>query len=117
MSGVRLCPADAVPEGGGRGFRLGTGTDQQAVFIVRKSGTLHAYRNACPHTGAPLDWVPDRFFDETGTFLLCGTHGARFRVADGRCVAGPCLGRALAPVPIRIAAAEIVLLCDAAPLR
>ena len=99
---VPLCAADAVAEGTGRGFRLGEGTEQVAVFVVRWRGALRAYVNACPHVGTPLDWLPDRFFDREGALLLCGTHGALFRPEDGVCVRGPCAGRRLAPAAIAV---------------
>ena len=109
MSGRRLCPADQVPEGGGRGFRFGSGPDFEAVFIVRRRGALYAYINSCPHIGTPLDLIPDRFFAQDGEHLLCATHGALFRVEDGVCVAGPCAGKRLRPAAIRIEKGEIVL--------
>jgi nitrite reductase/ring-hydroxylating ferredoxin subunit len=99
---VALCRAEELAEGTGRGFRLGEGTEQVAVFVIRWRGALYAYRNSCPHVGTPLDWLPDRFFDRAGAFLLCGTHGALFRPEDGLCVRGPCTGKHLAAAPIRV---------------
>jgi len=32
----------------------------------------------------------------------CSTHGARFRIADGYCVAGPCRGERLSAVAVRV---------------
>ena len=110
MSGRRLCRADEIPEGGGRGFRFGSGPDLLMVFVVRKDGALHAFENACPHMGTPLNFLPDRFFDRSGERLLCATHGALFRVADGYCLDGPCAGKSLEPVAICIVDDEIVLL-------
>ena len=109
VTGVRLCRADAVAEGRGRGFRLGEGTAQVAVFVIRSGGALYAYVNSCPHIGTPLDWLPDRFFDRDGRHLLCGTHGALFRPEDGLCVRGPCVGQRLEPAPVEIADGEVVL--------
>jgi nitrite reductase/ring-hydroxylating ferredoxin subunit len=105
----RLCRVDEVAEGMGRGFRFGSGPDLQAVFVVRKAGALYAYDNACPHLGTPLNFLPDRFFDRDGRHLLCGTHGALFRVEDGCCIAGPCLGKSLRRVTISLEAGEILL--------
>jgi nitrite reductase/ring-hydroxylating ferredoxin subunit len=105
-----LCRAEEVGEGTGRGFRFGSGPDFQAVFVVRKAGALHAYDNACPHLGTPLNFLPDRFFDRDGRHLLCSTHGALFRIEDGHCIAGPCLGKSLRPVPIVVEGGEILLL-------
>lgn len=104
-----LCRADDVPEGGGRGFRFGSGPDLEMVFVVRKAGALYAYDNACPHLGTPLNFLPDRFLDRDGTHLLCSTHGARFRIADGHCIDGPCLGKSLRPARIAVEAGEILL--------
>ena len=109
MTGRRLCRAEEIPEGGGRGFRFGSGPDLQMVFVVRRHGALHAYANACPHMGTPLNFLPDRFFDRAGEHLLCATHGALFRPADGFCVEGPCAGKSLKPAAIRIVAGELVL--------
>lgn len=110
VSGRRLCRAEEIPEGGGRGFRFGSGPDLLMVFVVRRRGALHAYENACPHMGTPLNFLPDRFFDRSGEHLLCATHGALFRVADGFCVEGPCAGKSLRPAAIHIVDDEIVLL-------
>ncbi len=105
-----LCRADEVAEGAGRGFRFGSGPDLQAVLVVRKAGALYAYDNACPHLGTPLNFLPDRFLDRDGTHLLCSTHGARFRIADGYCIDGPCLGKSLRPARIAVEAGEILLI-------
>jgi nitrite reductase/ring-hydroxylating ferredoxin subunit len=108
VSRVRLCRADEVAEGQGRGFRLGQGTEQVAVFVIRSGGALRGYVNSCPHIGTPLDWLPDRFFGRDG-LLLCGTHGARFRPEDGLCVWGPCAGKSLRQAPIAVEGEEIYL--------
>jgi nitrite reductase/ring-hydroxylating ferredoxin subunit len=68
-----------------------------------------AYENVCPHAGSPLDWLPDRFLDVDRRRILCATHGALFRIADGHCIGGPCAGKSLTPVLIRIADGAIYL--------
>ena len=109
MSGRRLCRLDEIAEPGSRGFRFGSGTETRAFFVVRHNGRVVAYENVCPHVGSPLDWVPDRFLDIEQRFILCATHGALFRIEDGHCVEGPCAGKALAPVRIRVDEGEIYL--------
>ena len=100
---VRLCSAEAVPDGAARGFRADPGDpDSPRIVLVRRGDSWWAYRNRCPHRGTPLDWLPDRFLDERGEHLVCATHGAVFRVEDGRCIAGPCAGDALEPLAIRV---------------
>lgn len=105
----QLCEAAAVTEGAARGFVFGAGAARQTVFVVRHAGAIRAYRNACPHQGTPLEIVPDAFFDAGRRFLVCRTHGAQFRPADGFCVAGPCAGRSLTPAPVRVENGMLVL--------
>ena len=112
MSAQRLCRIDEMPVEGARGFRFGSGTDLRAVFVVRQDGALYAYANSCPHLGTPLDFLPDRFLDRDGRHLLCSTHGARFRIADGFCVAGPCAGRSLERLALRVEDGEILLVAS-----
>jgi len=102
LTAHRLCAAAAIEEGKGRGFAFGSGLAREAVFIIRWKGRLYGYRNSCPHVGTPLDWPENRFFDSEGEYLMCGTHGAVFRPEDGFCIDGPCTGRALAPIEIRV---------------
>jgi nitrite reductase/ring-hydroxylating ferredoxin subunit len=45
-----------------------------------------------------MDWRPGQFFDESGRWLMCATHGALFEPSNGHCVAGPCVGKALIPI-------------------
>ncbi len=88
-----LCRLDEIAEPGARGFRIGTGGETRAIFVVRQDGRVVAYENSCPHLGSPLDWVPDRFLDLEKRFILCATHGALFRIADGFCVGGSLRGQ------------------------
>jgi nitrite reductase/ring-hydroxylating ferredoxin subunit len=81
-----------VPDGQARGVVLASGDD---IIFVRRGGVLYAYENRCPHQGTPLETFPDKFLNEDASLLICSTHGARFRIEDGVCVAGPCLGARL----------------------
>ena len=98
----RLCAEADIREGEGRGFAFGEGTAREAVFVIRWQGQLHGYRNSCPHVGIPLDWPENRFFDIDGQFLMCGGHGAVFRPEDGYCFEGPCSGRSLQRIAIKV---------------
>lgn len=105
-----LCRVEDIPDGDARGFTLdgaGAGAGGETgganrILVARRGPHLFGYRNVCPHAGTPLDWTEGRFMSFDRTHLLCGTHGALFRVEDGLCVLGPCLGRALTPVALRI---------------
>ena len=103
----RLGRLEEIPDGQAKAYRV-DGFEYE-VFVHRESGGVRAYLNSCPHQGTPLDWVPDRFIAPDGEHFLCATHGALFRMADGACVAGPCLGAHLTAVPIRLEEGWIVL--------
>ncbi len=109
VSALRLCRAEEVPEGGGRDFTLGEGALRRAVLLVRRHGALIAYDNACPHMGTPLNFLPNRFFDASGRHLLCTTHGALFRIEDGFCLRGPCAGKSLGKLALRVVDGEVFL--------
>lgn len=72
------------------------------IFAVRRDGRVHGYVNRCPHVGTPLDWIEHEFLDRNGRHIVCATHGARFRIEDGVCVAGPCQGDELEPWPVAV---------------
>eukprot|EP00667_Euglena_gracilis_P014456 EG_transcript_14976 len=89
---------------------------QRGAFLVKRGGRLHGYRNWCPHIGLPLNMFPDRFWNFDQQFLNCTTHGALFLPEDGLCVAGPCAGKSLRPVPLLQSAAGDILL-PSPPMR
>ena len=64
-------------------------------FVVRRGDVLIGYVDRCPHAGMPLAMVQDRYLTRDGSLILCGSHGALFRLGDGLCVGGPCAGQAL----------------------
>lgn len=104
-----LCRLDEIEDGEGRGFILGEGARRLDLFVVREGARVYGYVNSCPHQGTPLDWTPDRFIsDETG-LILCATHGAQFEIEDGLCVAGPCQGAHLTPLPVTVRDGAVVL--------
>jgi len=107
---------EQLEEPGSRGFDVaGVASGGAAFFVVRKDGEVHAFRNRCPHTGAPLEWQPDRFLDMDNSFIECAMHGALFRVGDGMCLRGPCAGQALQALPIRVKDGKIEV--DVSALR
>jgi nitrite reductase/ring-hydroxylating ferredoxin subunit len=97
-----LCRLDELPDPGSRGFDVAVPGRPQPLrlFVVRKGEVLAAYRNSCPHTGAPLEWLPDQFLDLDNSFIQCAIHGALFRPEDGYCLRGPCAGRSLEPLEL-----------------
>ncbi|MHA1113183.1 MAG: Rieske (2Fe-2S) protein [Alphaproteobacteria bacterium] len=108
-AGHRLCAVDEVPAADGRGTTLRDGDKLFRYVVLRDGETLRAYVNSCPHKGLPLDWVPDRFLSRDKRHIQCSSHGALFRIADGYCMKGPCAGKGLRPVAIRVEAGAILL--------
>jgi nitrite reductase/ring-hydroxylating ferredoxin subunit len=62
------------------------------AFAVRHNDQIQAYLNRCAHIPMEMDFQANRFFDETGKWLLCATHGAVYSPSSGQCVQGPCRG-------------------------
>ena len=62
------------------------------AFAVRYKGLPHAYLNRCTHVAMELDWQPNQFFDATGQWLVCASHGAAYVPDTGACAGGPCRG-------------------------
>ena len=90
---IPLCSAADLVEGGRAvPFDVIHGGETCRAFAVRFEGAPHAYLNRCSHVAMELDFQPDRFFDDSGQWLLCATHGAVYKPDTGECAGGPCRG-------------------------
>jgi nitrite reductase/ring-hydroxylating ferredoxin subunit len=90
---VPLCNSrDLVDGGAAVPFDVVLSGQTCRAFAIRYRGSVHAYLNRCTHVAMELDWQPNRFFDDTGQWLLCGSHGAAYRPDTGACAGGPCRG-------------------------
>lgn len=69
------------------------------AFAIRYRGEPHAYLNRCTHVPMEMDYQANRFFDDTGQWLLCATHGAAYLPSTGDCAGGPCRG-GLVKIPL-----------------
>ena len=96
---TRLCHLDELPDGAARGFDP-AGLGQDTMLIVRRGRELRAWVDACPHHGTPMAWRKDAYLNAARDRIVCAAHGAQFEIDTGRCTLGPCLGDALAPVPL-----------------
>jgi nitrite reductase/ring-hydroxylating ferredoxin subunit len=104
-----VCRVTELDAHGVRAFTVGGGDWPLRGFVVRSGAHLRAYVNRCPHAGHPLNLLPDRFFTPDGALLLCSSHGAMFEKLTGYCVAGPCAGRSLTPVPLEVHSGLVML--------
>ena len=107
-----LCSVADLPDGAAKGFPPAAG-GFTGLFAVRQGESVQVFVNACPHLGLPLDWAPDRFLSADGSHIVCGTHGAQFRIADGVCLYGPCQGDRLESVRVEIKDGMLFVAADA----
>jgi nitrite reductase/ring-hydroxylating ferredoxin subunit len=61
-------------------------------FAIRFGEAAYAYLNRCAHVPMEMDYQPNRFFDSTGNWIMCATHGAMYDPQTGECWGGPCRG-------------------------
>jgi nitrite reductase/ring-hydroxylating ferredoxin subunit len=99
-----VCREDELHPGQVRTKQLGhdaKGLPISALLLRDESGAVVAYRNLCRHLPVPLDGGTGDFLSEDGSHLVCGTHGATYRLRDGHCIEGPCEGLALERLKVR----------------
>lgn len=102
MSEERIFDEADLAEMEARGYVGRVAGMQRNIFAVRRDGEIYVYLNQCPHAGSLIDHIPGKFFAPDEVHLRCGMHGALFRIEDGVCVDGPCLGESLKRLPIEI---------------
>jgi nitrite reductase/ring-hydroxylating ferredoxin subunit len=99
--------------GESRKFVLQCGGRELECFVVNYRGQLRAFVNQCRHIAMTLDWVENQFFDESGDYLLCPTHGALYAPDSGECVIGPPCGKTLFAVPLAEEGDQVIAFCPA----
>ncbi len=92
--------SDLVDGGDGVRFEVTWQLGPAPAFAIRYRGRVYAYLNRCGHVPMEIDWQPGRFFDFTGLYLVCGTHGALYAPETGACVGGRCNGKGLRPLVV-----------------
>jgi len=107
-----LCNAHELPEGTSKSFTLTQHDKPLELFVIHFHGQFYAYENHCPHTGISLNWQTDKFLDITEQRIQCATHGALFRISDGLCEWGPCIGQYLQPLSIQKQNDKLMLLIE-----
>lgn len=100
-----------LPEGGALRFDIERpdGRLPLPCFVVRKKAKIYGYLNRCMHWPVTLDMETNDFWDYDAQYLQCRTHGAMYEVASGECIAGPCTGERLIPLPVFEQDAKIFL--------
>lgn len=111
---IPVCRADELPPG----ERCLTVLDGVEVGVFNVGGRFVAYRNVCPHQGAPvclgrvggttLPSMPGEYvYGRHGTVLHCPWHGWQFDLESGEALFGHRVR--LAPVATAVEAGTIVL--------
>jgi nitrite reductase/ring-hydroxylating ferredoxin subunit len=99
---VLICDSEQVTDGGkGVRFPVTAFGDPATGFVVRYDGKPYAYLNRCAHVPIELDWFEGDFFESSGLYLMCSTHGAIYMPESGLCAGGPCKGGKLRPIAVR----------------
>ncbi|MBV8665679.1 MAG: Rieske (2Fe-2S) protein [Burkholderiaceae bacterium] len=99
---IPVCASSALQEGGkGVRFAVTVGRYDTTGFVVRYDGVAYGYLNRCAHVPIELDWAEGEFFESSGLYLMCSTHGAIYSPKSGYCVGGPCRGGSLRPIAVR----------------
>ncbi len=106
-----ICQSDQLVDGGkGVRFEIKQPAGIEPAFVVRHKGRVFAYLNRCGHVPVELDWQPAEFFDYTGLYLICATHGAMYAPESGRCVTGKCNGKGLRTLVVAEHDAQVFLI-------
>jgi nitrite reductase/ring-hydroxylating ferredoxin subunit len=97
-------PSVTSLQDGGEGVRFELKHAQTTLpaFAVKYDGKAYAYLNQCAHIAMEMDWQPGQFFDFDQRFIMCATHAALYEPSTGLCVGGPCTGKRLKPVALRL---------------
>lgn len=110
-----ICEAESIPPGEAKAFSLSRITDDGEarpfrIVVVRvKPREFVGYVNACPHEKVWLNIGGGTFFNDDNSLLQCGRHKARFDIASGLCVEGPCKGESLEPIPLALIGSDVCL--------
>jgi nitrite reductase/ring-hydroxylating ferredoxin subunit len=90
---IFLCPSSQLQDSGAAvPFEVRYFSQACWAFAVRYAGTVYAYLNRCSHVPMEMDFQPNQFFDLSGHWLICATHGALYAPQTGQCRMGPCRG-------------------------
>jgi nitrite reductase/ring-hydroxylating ferredoxin subunit len=98
---IPICSSEALQDGGrGVRFPVTAGGEDGTGFVVRYDNAVYGYLNRCAHVPIELDWNEGDFFETSGLYLMCSTHGALYTPETGFCAGGPCRGGRLRPIAV-----------------
>ena len=109
--GTVIAKVDEVAPGSVKKFWLICHKYRIDAFLINQGGQFFAYVNRCRHMTTPLDFIRDEFLSEDRRYLMCCTHGALYEPHTGLCIAGPCKGESLFPLPLLVDHGEVLVDC------
>ena len=109
--GTVIAKVDEVAPGSVKKFWLICQKYRIDAFLINQGGNFFAYVNRCRHMTTPLDFIRDEFLSEDRRYLMCYTHGALYEPHTGLCIAGPCKGESLFPLPLLVDHGEVLVGC------
>ncbi len=96
-----LCKSNELKEKGpGLRFLVKINGEVRPAFVLRFSDKPWAYLNECAHQTMELDLQRGLFFDRSGQYIICATHGALYSPDKGLCISGRCDGRSLTQLSV-----------------
>ena len=75
------------------------GRPRRGMVLLDLDGEVRGYLDRCQHLPIPLG---TDVFDEDKRHLICITHGALYRLNDGKCIEGPCKGMSLCALEVKV---------------
>jgi len=103
----KVCALEEIPDGGGRVFQFANEKRELRLLVLRSGDCCYGYINRCPHFGMPLAERDSQLICEPHHWVKCNVHYARFRLKDGFCEAGDCVGESLESVPLEVQSGDI----------
>lgn len=104
---VELGPLELIRDGTARNFVLEMRAGRFHGFVVRRGDTVHGFVDRCAHMAIQLAQQLDDYLTPDGALIQCSWHGALYRIEDGVCVGGPCMGARLQPWPVTVSGGMI----------
>ena len=83
--------------------------DHQSGFIIFFNANYYAYINKCQHLDVELDWDNNEFLEEEEKYIVCATHGAIYEPSSGKCLMGPCAGKNLEILNLKILEDKLIV--------
>jgi len=106
----RIALLDEIPSDGLRFTYKDGPFDEQGILLKTADGEVRAFKNECRHLPMRLDdREPRELWDPSRSYLVCSSHGARYRPEDGLCISGPCEGSHLRALPVVVEAGVVFL--------